>query len=646
MENQNNNNDCRPSVRGEIKKARNSGYDINSSFFEFIDNACDTDCQHIKIEIKEKMEHGIKKLVKIIISDDFINGIEFQHLHKIFSWTFERERLSNDIGEYGTGFKCASVNMANCLSVYTFDSKSNKYIQAIADWDEMEETNRWDPKILEINQDFYKDYHPFTQGSSFVLENLRHEFFQNHKTPHWLTENLYNNIGYHYKYYLQQYPYKNIIVKGLYQQGKDEKVLNIENKQGFYFYFDHALQQIESRIFVYKDQANFYNFFIQRSNNNNRIELVEFLEKRKNGNSHLRCTEVSHRILASMSIIDEILLKSCIYDHDEHTLLSFGNVDVIQNNRIVGRDISFRKPRVDAMAEYIRHEIHFSSKNLNQIMGIQFNKKSHFMDNDLCYSLEYLQMYHEREMIRLANKPVIEVKEIPLNIPIEVFIMTKNTDEILENKSIVENTDTIENKIVIELQKNNDVVELQKNNDVVENTDVVENIDVVENTNVVENIPKNTDVVENIVKNTDETPKNTNLIENLPKNTEDNKRRNFSLETKLQIIKKQECRDSDFDFLLKDQILPFDYDHKTDRTNNSEENCQALCVISHAIKTRFPSEYKKLTLNTQNKEDYIIDLMNCLSSSKIFMKMLREKRITILPIEEASISSGIFVKKR
>jgi hypothetical protein len=632
MENQNNNNDCRPSVRGEIKKARNSGYDINSSFFEFIDNACDTDCQHIKIEIKEKMEHGIKKLVKIIISDDFINGIEFQHLHKIFSWTFERERLSNDIGEYGTGFKCASVNMANCLSVYTFDSKNNKYIQAIADWDEMEETNRWDPKILEINQDFYKDYHPFTQGSSFVLENLRHEFFQNHKTPHWLAENLYNNIGYHYKYYLQQYPYKNIIVKGLYQQGKDEKVLNIENQQAFYFYFDHALQQIESRIFVYKDQANFYNFFIQRSNNNNRIELVEFLEKRKNGNSHLRCTEVSHRILASMSIIDEILLKSCIYDHDEHTLLSFGNVDVIQNNRIVGRDISFRKPRIDAMAEYIRHEIHFSSKNLNQIMGIQFNKKSHFMDNDLCYSLEYLQMYHEREMIRLANKPVIEVKElIPtlLNIPIEVKtdIETPINTDVVE--SIVKNTDTIENKIVIELQKN---------------TDVIENIPI--NTDVIENIPINTDVVENIVKNTDETPKNTNVIENLPKNTEDNKRRNFSLETKLQIIKKQECRDSDFDFLLKDQILPFDYDHKTDRTNNSEENCQALCVISHAIKTRFPSEYKKLTLNTQNKEDYIIDLMNCLSSSKIFMKMLREKRITILPIEEASISSGIFVKKR
>jgi len=589
MENTNN-DDCRPSVRGEIKKARNSGYDIHSSFFEFIDNALDTDCSNIKIEIKEKIEHGIKKLVKIIISDDYVLGIDFRHLHKIFSWTFERERVSNDIGEYGTGFKCASVNMANCLSVYTFDSINNKYMKAIADWDEMEETNRWDPKILEINQDFYKDYHPFAQGSSFVLENLRHEFFQK---PHWLAENLYSNISYHYKYYLQKYLYKNIIIKGIFQEeGKTEKILNIENKNAFFFYFENSLHQIESRIFVYKDQANYYNFFIQRSNNN-RIELVEFLEKRKNGNSHLRCTEVSHRILASMTIIDEICLKSCLYQHEN---LSFGNVDVVQNNRIVGRDISFRKPRNDSCADYIRHEIHFSSKNLNQIMGIQFNKKSHFMDNDLCYSLEYLQMYHEREIIKL-NKPVDTV--LPVESPIIPDIL-----DVLERKTENEFTAPQES----EPKEIHEPESIEKK--------------------IIEPVA--------IEKKTIETP--IAVQEILDKN-EQHKRKNFSLETKLQIIKKQECRDSDFDFLLKDDILPLDYDHKTDRTNNSEDNCQALCVISHAIKTRKPLVYNKIT---NDKEAYISDLLNCLTSSKIFLKMYREHRINILPIEDASLTSGIF----
>jgi hypothetical protein len=104
------------------------------------------------------------------------------------------------------------------------------------------------------------------------------------------------------------------------------------------------------------------------------------------------------------------------------------------------------------------------------------------------------------------------------------------------------------------------------------------------------------------------------------------KRKNFSLETKLQIIKKQVCRDSDFDFLLHDEILPLDYDHIEDRTNNSEDNCQALCVISHAIKTRKPNVYKKIT---NDKESFIINLLNCLTSSKIFLKMYREGKVCL-----------------
>ena len=606
MESQNN-NDCRPSVRGEIKKARNSGYDLHSSLFEFIDNACDTDCHHIKIEIKEKMEQGVKKLCKIIISDDFELGIGESAFHKIFSWTFERDRQNHDIGEYGTGFKCASVNIANCLSVYTFDAVGQKYRKALADWDEMEEMNRWDPKILEINEEFYRDYHPFTRGTSFVLENLRHEFFQNQKTPYLLAENLYYNIGYHYKYYLQKYDYKEICIKGIYSEGKMEKVLSCKHKDCFYFYFDYSLHTIQSKIFVYKDQANFYNFFIQKSVNF-RIELVEFVEKRKNGNSHLKCTEVSHRILASMTLIDEILLKSCIYAHDENTILSYGNVDVIQNNRIVGRDICFRRPRNDTMAEYIRHEIHFESKNLNQIMGIQFNKKSHLTDNDLCYSMEYLQTYHERELIRLANKPVevIDPEPVVASQVIEIPKIQDSQSDLLE--ALVEKLQSQsiqEPPIIPECEQE---LELQP-------------------TSLQTPIAVREYNVEPAMVATEEEARS--------------KRKNFSLETKLQIIKKQVCRDSDFDFLLHDEILPLDYDHIEDRTNNSEDNCQALCVISHAIKTRKPNIYKKIT---NDKESFIINLLNCLTSSKIFLKMYREGKVGILPIEDVPLSSGIFFK--
>jgi len=575
---------CMPSVRGEIKKARNSGYDVQSAIFEFIDNAFDTNCTTVKIFIKEKFEHGVKYLNKIIISDNNDWGISKEKLHDIFSWTYERERKNNDIGEYGTGFKSASVNLGNTINVYTYDQKYDKYWKAIADWDEMEETNRWHPKILEINKDFFNDYHPFDKGTSFIIENLRYEFFQNQKNQYSLIQKLYDEISYYYKYYLKQFSNKTIIVKGYFDNDEKiiEKHLSFQDPSHFFYFFQKTEDILESKILIYKDQAHFLNFFIHKKNNP-KIEIVEFVEKRKNGNSICKCSEISSRILASMYLMDEIIFRSCHYlseKSNDEIIQSFGSVDIIHNYRIMGRDINFRKPRHDPLATFIKHEILFNSKKLYPLMGVQFNKKSNILDNDLNYSLEYLQSYHERELIRLCNKTHVE------NIPKETCKEVQDFNDALENSSIL-NLDTI----------------------------------VIVNSNNAKN--QTTPSIE------------TNEIEL----NEKNKRKNFSLETKLQIIKKQECRDSDFDFLLKDDVLPLDYDHKIDRTNNSEENCQALSVISHAIKSRRPQTYHKIV---QNKESYIIQLLNCLTSSKYFLNLYKAQKISILPVTEITGSVGIF----
>jgi len=529
---------CCPTVRGEIKKARNSGYDFFSSIFEFIDNACDTESNFIKIELREKNENGYKKINKLIISDDNFNGIPLKKLYQIFSWTFERDRKENDIGEFGTGFKCASVNLGNTLTIMTYDQGTAKFYSAIADWDNMEENDRWHPKIIEIDLEYYQDYHPFSFGTSFIIENIRNEFIQNQRIQYHMIERLSQEVSYHYKYFLKQNQHKKIIIRGFYPDGKKE--IELQNSHFFYF-FDHAEKNITSKVFVYKDQANFYNFFIQKKNNP-KIELIEFIEKRKNGNHHLRCSDVSERILENMILIDEVEFKSCLYG-SEHAP-SFGSCDLILNKRVVGRDLYFRKPRYDCLTDFIKHEIHFTSKLINPILGIQFNKKGSTINNDLYYTFEYVQMYHEKDLIKIANKD---------------------------------------------------------------------------------------DVVPSPPQTRDEVP-----VEEAK-----NKRRNFTLETKLLTIKKQECRDSDFDFLLKDNVLPLDYDHIVDRGNNSEENCQALSVISHSIKTRKPAIYDHIV---KNKEEYIIDLLNCLTCSKIFLKMYLDGTIHLRSKNDAALTSGIFFK--
>lgn len=609
--------ECRPSVRGEIKKARNSNYDFKSAIYEFVDNALDTGCETVRVEIRERRENGMRRINKIIISDDGREGISVEKMQKIFSWTYERERTGTDIGEYGTGFKSASVNLGHRLTVLSRHEEN--YLQAVADWDEMESKNCWRPKMLKIQEDFYKDDHCFEWGSSFIMDNLRYEFFQQQRNQFLMVENLLQNLIYNYKYFLKRYPGRKIIVRGLFRENDIEEIeLSMHYPDLFFFYFDISDRQMESKIYVYRDQANFYNFFIQR-HNSSKTEMVEFLEKRKNGNSHLRCSEVSNRILVSMVLVDCLTFRSCSYylqedqESETHTeLMVSGNVDIILQDRIVGRDVSFRCPRNDAMADFIKHEVLFTRKSINPLMGVQFNKKTDgcHLDNDLRYSLEFIQMFHERDLIRLENRtcgitpctsttsttasetyeqtPLPVFKEEDVNHPSKPFPISIPTSSSFTHVPVL---------IVQEEQEEED------------------------------KSATNTDI-------TMVTPQPAPQ-ESLPPS----RRRNFTLETKLEVIKKQECRDSDFDFRLRDDILPLDYDHKNGRGNNSQDNCQALSVISHAIKTRKPELYRE---HLKKKEEYILELLNCLTSSQYFLQLFTQQKIKIKTLDDPTLKNGIF----
>jgi hypothetical protein len=99
------------------------------------------------------------------------------------------------------------------------------------------------------------------------------------------------------------------------------------------------------------------------------------------------------------------------------------------------------------------------------------------------------------------------------------------------------------------------------------------------------------------------------------------KRRNFSEKTKIHVLQRQECRDRLLDVILDNHILPMEYDHADGTpTNNSSDNCQALSVITHAIKTRSPEVYEKLehdtTTDRQERKEFLVRLLNSILSSK------------------------------
>jgi hypothetical protein len=355
-----------------------------------------------------------------------------------------------------------------------------------------------------------------------------------------------------------------------------------------HYYFDRAYQ-IESEVIILKD-TNTYHIYLHRKD----IpywETIEFVEKRKNGTNVLQSVHIPP--VSSMTLIDTIVFRSCTYyplDLPE----SYGTVDIVRNHRILARNITYRPPRPDAHTAYLKHEIIYNNKWLNSLLGIQFNKSNdgNIPEGDMRYTLEFIQKFHEKELIRYEKQR--------LN---RVIIREKDEDDYL----------------------------------------CLDSPPVPPATSIPSTSPSPMPIasaIRTIVSLTKEDEQPSQPPPTSISHPVEIRRKNFTLETKLEILKKQECRDQYFDFRLLDDILPLDYDHKDGPTNNTTDNCQILSVISHALKSRRP---RVLDRHCENKQRYIVDLLNCITSSKYFIEGYLQKTITIVPSDNLNTRTGLFL---
>ena len=553
---------CEPTIRGEIKKARTGNYDCASCVFEFIDNALDAGAQQIRIEIRERSGSGIPH--KILISDDSDKGINEETVWSIFSWTYERTRREADIGEYGAGFKTASVNLCEKLTLMTTDGVE-RFFQAVADWQDMAIDDRWHPQVMEIKNEYYSDVHPFSRGSSFIMEGLRNEMFSiSSSDTGWtrtgaVIDRLYHEIAYHYRYLLHKNPRLRITVRGVWRT--TEGVMEKDCREwGRPDPMPAGQSAVQSTISVYKDSNQFFRVYF-RGGGSDKWEKVEYVDRYKNGNSILRCLTAPLGEFDSMHIVDTIVFKSMHHNDlsesiELMTLYPTCTLDIVRDERVVGRDLSLRAPRADPFSFFVKHEVHYRSYALNALLGVHYNKQSSALrENDLRYTMEYIQQLHEKEFVKMdkqraaAVTPVVVVTTPPLPLTVE-----------------------------------------------------------------------------------QQQPP-------LPP-PPPSRRKNFSITTKIQTLQRQECRDSILDFVLGDKVLLMEYDHKSGvPANNSDDNCQALSVITHAIKTRFPNVMEEIESSGEARERYIVDLLNCITRSRYFTEAWTAGRITATG---ASLTEGYF----
>lgn len=576
--------DCVPTLRGEIKKARASNYDVYSVVNEFVDNSLDAGASRVVVDIREYVEDGHSWINKILISDNATSGVV--DVRGIFSWTFERKRGKKEIGEFGTGLKSASVNIADKLTILTIRN-GKEYLQAIADWHEMATENTWTPKILKINKEFLMNYHPFPTGTTIMLENIRHDFIQQQQNDS-ILENLFEQLSWSYKYFLRENPHVSLIVKS--PHSSYELSHEIQSPSMIYF-FDHCLFSMESKVHVVKQHRSFL-VFLQK-HDCPYWEQIEFVEKRKNGNHVLKAVQVAPY---TDKVFTTLLFRSgTYYDPNSNLPLSFGNVDVVRNHRVLVKNTSYRIPRSDQAVAYIKHELFYDNKSLNNMMGVQFNKINNgYMSNgSMKYALEYVQKQHEKELIRFEKNKLDRI--ISRDKEEEEYFCLPETETKKKHES--------ETNVVVAAASSVPFVLME--------------------TNIKQEM-------EQTIK--EETEKEDTI--------EQQRRKNFSMETKLEVIKQQECRDCEFDFRLLDDVLPIDYDHINGQPfNNSKENCQALSVVSHALKTRRPKIFEK---HKQNPVKYIVELLNCITSSAYFIDAYVSNKIGINEEKVLVLRKGLF----
>lgn len=573
--------DCVPTLRGEIKKARASNYDVYSVVNEFVDNALDAGATCVVVDIRECREDDHSWINKVLISDNAATGIV--DVRGIFSWTFERKRDKKEIGEFGTGLKSASVNIADKLTILTIRN-GKEYLQAVADWHEMAAGNTWVPKILKINKEFLRSYHPFPTGTTILLENIRHDFLLQQQKDG-ILENLFGQLSWSYKYFLRENPQVSLIVKS---SDVSYELSYQARSPSMVYFFDQCLLSMESRVHIVRQHRTIL-VFLQRDGCPY-WEQIEFVGKRKNGNFILKAVQVAP---CADKVFTTLLFKSGTY-YDPHSTLpmSYGNVDVIRNNRVLVKNTSYRVPRSDPTVAYIKHELFYDNKSLNNMLGVQFNKINNgYMSNgSMKYALEYIQKQHEKELVRFEKNKLGRV--IQQEKDEEDYICLPDDVECPTTTTITE----------------------------IKNEDEQKNVQPFF-------LPHTTGQEED---------------EEMDKETteQQQRRKNFSLETKLEVIKQQECRDCEFDFRLLDDVLPTDYDHINGQPyNNSKENCQALSVVSHALKTRRPHVFER---HRQNPVRYIVELLNCITSSSYFIDAYIHNRIRVQEEKVLVLRKGLF----
>ena len=497
-----------PHIRGLIKNIRSSDYNLYTALSDLIDNPL-YKCRNIFINFILKNENS--KIYKIIIADNCELG--FENLDKNnennpFNFTHTKIGHSNDneTSEFGTGMKQAFISIANKATVITKNNNICYKIELdfISMKSKINPNDSFQPTIYrKISEDEYlesklnildDEKHKYTNGSIIILESLE-DGCCNFNIPDFnaFREQINNTFKEIYG------KIKDLNLTICFNNDYKEILKNDLNFNEDKFINDN---KVESTLYILKQKNNnnikdillltnrkekdklYYKFDNTKTKSKkwSKQKKTEFYEKlNREENNDIEVLEITINSYNLLSLENKEARK--IEFKNKSLEFPKNNLNIFRKLRFYG-SVNFKhlanlkNETGDNYQNHILNELYYDSKKINNLIGIQYNKKiNQYKQNDLTTALGAFQGL-------MNSKNYLKLDKIK-----EKFIKTNNSQDVENENNIVENLQEINTE---EVEENNIVENLQEiNNEEVEENNIVENLQEInteEENNIVENL--------------------------------------------------------------------------------------------------------------------------------------------------------------
>jgi hypothetical protein len=385
-----------PHFRALLRQHRNANYTLDKVVDEAVDNI-GKKAKHITISTHVNQ---IGKLEWIRVSDDYEKG--FENIHQRGSKNpfnmghiREGQYLDEETSEFGVGLKAGALSAGNVLKVWT--KVAGEYYLVILDFVKMEweqDVNKsYNPVIKKITQAEYAVAHPFPNGSTIEISQVRSQIYPI-TTQEDITEFLCKNVSNKYSLFLKaglSVSVNSETVEPEYDWFEDEKcsLFTVEKKM----YCMVNPETGDREIFVLRKGEK--NITYKRYN----PATKKHVQATKNSMHELRLkgykyTEVdtsnpSHKNDPyAMKLVSTTTFYSDIFhqNQNEDNEMPLDHVEIFKAGRKYG-NLTMTN-HTNGSQNYTTHRLSFQSKKLGKELGITYNKDiSMQLQNDLTCSI-------------------------------------------------------------------------------------------------------------------------------------------------------------------------------------------------------------------------------------------------------------------